>query len=101
MKIKRKYTKEDIYDYLLENYGLAWNDFRVYSKTSTRKVKESDFVSDRFSADILLFEGEARNRVHIKMSNNEFGLWGIEPKTDVSWTEFLAQRHANKQGLSR
>ena len=99
--MKRKYTKEDIYDYLLENYGLTWSDFKIYKKASIRKVRESDFVSDQLVATVLLIGGDVRNIIEIAVTNETFNLLGIGPKTDVSWTEFLAQRRANKQGLNR
>ena len=100
--MKRKYTKEDIYDYLLENYGWEWKGFQVYNKCSKRTVRESDCVSDRLTATVLLFNGDARNVVQIKVTNDDFVLAGIEPNNeDASWTEFLAQRHTTKHGVGR
>ena len=100
--MKRQYTKEDIYDYLLKNYNLEWKGFQVYNKCTKRTVRESDCISDNLTATVLLFNGEARNVVQIKVTNDDFILSGIEPNDeDANWIEFLAQRHTTKHGVCR
>lgn len=88
---QRKYTLQDVYDYLLKFHNIKWEDFLVSENGKSRKVSDRDFQGDEFYKFIYTWEDKYHSLKLIKVTNDKFRL-GIKDY-DSAWQDFYTKRH--------
>lgn len=111
---KRNYKLKDVYDYLLEHYGLEWRlfqikDFGVKDK-GERGVRAWDIggrSGTELGAIAIVYTKEKQKTVRLRVTNDELEIYEITPylhyykEPQVKWKEFLAERYSQEQTLTK
>ncbi len=94
---KRNYKLQDIYDYLLEYYGLTWNLFLINDFDVEHMVQKSDFNGKNRSCltvTAITYRGSKRVPVWLNVSNKDLVVGVLQPiKPLIKWSDYLALKH--------
>lgn len=97
--MERKYTIDNVRDYILYHYGAEWKDFKVYDHFEERELLPRDFNEDILNIRAVLKKGDEVLYGCLFVSNERLSLYNIEPIIDVlhsrkkwwTWEEFLSK----------
>ena len=112
--VKRNYKLKDIYDYLLEYYGLEWRLFQIkdfgVKDRGERGVRAWD-IGGRSGTELgviaIVYMGEKQKHIRLRVTNDEFEIYEITPylhyykQPEIGWKKFLAERHRQEQTLTK
>ena len=97
--MKRIYKPQEIYDYLLEHYGLEWRFFLVDDDDMYRCVRKNDFKGDKLSTSAIMWQNGKRKTIWLDVSNTELFIMGCNIEPVLSWSDYLALRHHEERSL--
>ena len=102
---KRNYRLQDIYDYLLEYYGLDWKMFMVSDFGLERGIRKYDFggysgkYKSKLSVDAIVYNGSKRQVLSLIVTNEDLSIGFGYKKPETSWSDYLALKHHEEQTL--
>ncbi len=109
---KRSYRLKDVYDYLVEYYGLEWRgyqikDYNFNENDPERGLRAWDFNSTKTSFWVvgIVYDGAKRKTVSLDVSNDNLVIYEITPylhhykAPEIEWKDYLVQKYNQGQAL--
>ena len=98
--MERRYTLQDVNDYLVENYGLDWKGYKISNDDKRRAVTVGDFDGDYFYEFAVVCQGKAKKLVTLNITNDKL-IVGGHKAPELAWKDFLDERYSQEQGLNK